>query len=489
VPTEVILPQLGESVAEGVITRWLKQPGDMVALDEPLVEITTDKVNVELPAPTAGVLQEIRAQEGETVPVEQVIAVIAELGGDGAAAQAAPPAEKARESESALPPPAHLAEAPAPEAAEERREAATGPAGVNGAGVEAPEARRIYSPLVRRIAKEHGLDLDFLVSSGRLIGTGDAGRVTKQDILSYLSRTTGLEAAPTPAPPSGLREELKAGAVPAGPDVVPPTPPTVTPAPPPKPTLPSPFLGEGPGGRGAAPEPTETENEIVVPFTGIRKMIADHLVKSAFTAPHVTTVAQADVTKLVAFRSANKETWEKEYGVKLTYTPFFIKAACDALRAFPMVNATIQGDRIIAKKYVHMGVAVSLGEGGLIVPVIKDAHNKDLVTLARELDDLARRARDGKLTPADVQGGTFSITNPGVFGAILSTPIINAPQSAILGVEAIQKMPVVREDDSIVIRSMMYLCLSYDHRVIDGETAIRFLQHIRQTLEQFKFFR
>ncbi|HXG24136.1 MAG TPA: dihydrolipoamide acetyltransferase family protein [Chthonomonadales bacterium] len=446
-PVEVILPQLGESVAEGVITRWLKKPGDMVAQDEPLVEISTDKVNVELPAPVSGVLQELKAAEGQTVPVEEVIAIIA-------------PAEEVG-----------MAEAPSPEPAAETPMARSAPQ------AEATEAtaRRHYSPLVRRIAEEHGIDLDSLVSTGQLVGTGENRRITKQDLLNYIARVTG-QPAQAPAPGDGA----KTPPTPAAPDVVPATPPTITPTPPARPVAPP---------MAAAPEPSESAEEIIVPFTGMRKMIADHLSKSAFTAVHVTTVAQADVTKLVAFRAANKEVWEKEHGVRLTYTPFFIKAACDALLAFPMVNSTIEGERIIAKKYVHMGVAVSLGEGGLIVPVIKDAHKKDVITLAREVEELARKAREGRLLPSDVQGGTFSITNPGVFGAILSTPIIHAPQSAILGVEAIQKMPVVREDDSIAIRSMMYLCLSYDHRVIDGETAIRFLQHIRRTLEEFQFFR
>jgi pyruvate/2-oxoglutarate dehydrogenase complex dihydrolipoamide acyltransferase (E2) component len=479
-PTEVILPQLGESVAEGVITHWLKQPGDRVEADEPLVEITTDKVNVELPAPVAGIVQELRAREGETVPVEQVIAVIGETEAasapaheaaeeSGAEAKAAAPAEKPAEETAEAAKPAETALAPSPvKAAKGEEEGGNGAAGR-------------YSPLVRRIARENSLNLDFLVATGQVTGSGEGGRVTKNDILAYLSRTAGQPGA---APPSAeAREtgvETARHAPVTGPDVVPATPPTVTPAPKAAPT-PAPVA--------AAPEPSETPDEIVVPFTGIRKMIADHLVRAAFTAPHVTTVALADVTKLVAFRAANRESWEKDYGVKLTYTPFFVKATCDALLAFPMINATIQGDSIVARKYVHLGVAVSLGEGGLIVPVIKNAHQKDLVALAREIDDLAKRARAGQLAPADVQGGTFTLTNPGVFGAILSTPIINAPQSAILGVEAIQKMPVVREDDSLAIRSMMYLCLSYDHRVIDGETAIRFLQHLRQTLEEFRFFR
>jgi 2-oxoglutarate dehydrogenase complex dihydrolipoamide succinyltransferase (E2) component len=437
VPTDVILPQLGESVAEGKITRWIKHPGDAVAIDEPLVEISTDKVNVELPSPVSGVVLELLAKEGDTVPVEQVIATIAEA-----------------EGASAAPAPAGAATEPEPERAD-------GEPGPTEPAAGAP-ARRSYSGLVRRMAREHSLDLDFLVSSGQLTGSGENGRVTKQDVLDYLGRVTGQRPAVSEPRP-------------AAPQAVPATPPAFRPAP----------------GASAAPSASlsETEDELVVPFTGMRRAIADHLVKSAFTAPHVTTVAQADVTALVAFRTANRETWEKEHGVKLTYTPFFVKAAAEALLAYPMVNSTIVGETIVAKKYVHMGVAVGLGEGGLIVPVIRNAHRKDLLSIARELDAVARKAREGRLEPADVQGGTFSITNPGVYGAILSTPIINYPQSAILGVEAIQKMPVVRDDDSIAIRSMMYLCLSYDHRVVDGETAIKFLQHIRRTLEEFAFFK
>jgi 2-oxoglutarate dehydrogenase E2 component (dihydrolipoamide succinyltransferase) len=429
-------------------------------MDEPLVEITTDKVNVELPSPAAGVVQELLAQEGETVPVEKVIALIAEAVESAASNGEAAPSQAGRETPETLEADSSLA-APAssPESA-------------------AGEGRRvIFSPLVRRMAKEYNLDLESLTAAGLLRGSGENGRISKQDILDFVARRTA-EPTPTVAPPTVAPASLTA------PEVVPVTPPTVHAAPKPAAAPADATLAAPP-----AMEQAETDSEIVVPFSGIRKMIADHLSRSAFTAPHVTTVAEADVTRLVAFRNANRESWEKEYGVRLTYTPFFVKAACDALLAFPMVNSTIQGDKIIAKKYVHMGVAVSLGEGGLIVPVIKDAHKKDLITLAREIEALAGKAREGKLAPTDVQGGTFSITNPGVFGAIISTPIINAPQSAILGVEAIQKRPVVRDDDSIAIRSMMYLCLSYDHRVVDGETAIRFLQHIRRTLEDFTFFR
>ncbi|MCC6728188.1 MAG: 2-oxo acid dehydrogenase subunit E2 [Chthonomonadales bacterium] len=461
-PTDVILPQLGESVAEGQITRWLKQPGDKVAQEEPLVEISTDKVNVELPAPAAGVVRELRAKEGDTVPVETVIAVIDTADAD----QAAPP--------DAAAPPEVAADGPITAEAPPRPPE---PEAGNGARAVPSEERRHYTPLVRRMAREHGLDLDFLVSSGQLQGTGENGRVTKSDLVSYVSHVTGVLAAPSPAvPPPTVPAPAEAEPTPVARGRVPATPPTVTPS-------------VGPAQESAAAGEPGRADEIVVPFTGMRRMIADHLSRSAFTAPHVTTIAQADVTRLVAFRAANKETWQKEYGLRLTYTPFFVKATADALLAFPMVNATIQGETIVARKYVHMGVAVSLGEGGLIVPVVRNAHLKDLVAVAREVEELAARARGGKLAPADVQGGTFTITNPGVFGAILSTPIINAPQSAILGVEAIQKMPVVREDDTIAIRSMMYLCLSYDHRVIDGETAIRFLQHLRHTLEDFRFFR
>lgn len=440
--TEVVLPQLGESVAEGVITRWLKQPGEAIARDEPLVEITTDKVNVELPSPVDGVVTELRASEGDTVPVEQVIAVIAESAGEQVVAQAAPLTAPA--ARPAAPPSMPIA-----------------PAGFTPPPPKL--APRVYSPLVRRIAQEHRLDLDHLVNTGQVIGTGENGRVTKRDLLAVLSCVTQPEA-----PERNIAAE----------------PITLTPTSP----LPHPELVPAASQQGPAPSPAEPgADEIVIPFTGMRKMIADHLVHSAFTAPHVTTVAQADVTRMVTYRAANREAWEHEYHLRLTYTPFFVKATADALLAFPVVNSTIQGDRILARKYVNMGVAVSLGSGGLIVPVIKNAHTKDVFEIASELEELARKARENSLLPQDVQGGTFTITNPGVFGAILSTPIIVQPQSAILGVEAIQKLVVARDDDSIAVRSMMNLCLSYDHRVIDGETAIRFLQHIRHTLEEFRF--
>jgi len=454
VPTEVILPQLGESVAEGVITRWLKKPGDTVQAEEPLVEVTTDKVNVELPSPVTGVVQELRAAEGETVPVEKVIAIIAEQAG------AAAPAARS------------TAEGPA---------APTAPA---PSGRKVKLAPRNYSPLVRKIAESRGLDLDFLVNTGQVIGTGEGGRVTKADLLAVIEcLDEPSAAAPVTAPATPVAAQpAPAAPVPPAPEAPAPSP-REEPAPPP---IAAPPVA--PSGTAEA-APAADEEDLIVPFTGMRKAIADHLVKSAFTAPHVTTVAEADVTRMVAYRAANKDTWEREYKLRLTYTPFFVKATADALLAYPMVNAQIQGDRIVAKRVVHMGVAVSLGTGGLIVPVIKNAHRKDVLAIAAELEDLARKARDNRLTPADVQGGTFTITNPGVFGAILSTPIIHTPQSAILGVEAIRKMAVVRDDDSIAIRSMMYLCLSYDHRVIDGETAIKFLQHLRRSLEEFRFLR
>ena len=448
-PTDVVLPQLGESVAEGVITRWLKHLGDTVAMDEPLVEIATDKVNVELPSPAAGIIKELRAEEGETVPVETVIAVIASAD-EGGPTTDSRAANAARTAEAAIP-------GPAPERSAEdeipgrKKSLETDSTVTRNMPVKPHQTghvngeKRHYSPLVRRIAEENRLDLDRLVDQGEIRGSGDGDRITKQDVLTFL-------AQPVPS-----RQELPS-------TIQPSNPPTAA--------------------------KTHTEDDIIVmPLTGMRKLIADHVTHSAFTAPHVTTVAQADVTKLVAFRTSNKELWEKEEGLKLTYTPFFIKAASDALLAFPMVNSSIEGENIIARKFVNMGVAVSLGEGGLIVPVIRHAHSKDLFTIARELEDLAGRARKGQLQPDEIRGGTFTITNPGVFGAIISTPIINSPQSAILGVEAIQKMPVVRDDDSIAIRSMMYLCLSYDHRVIDGETAIKFLQHMRGTLEEFRFFK
>ena len=407
--TEVIMPALGESIAEGVIVKWLKREGDSVREDEPLVEVETDKAVVEIPSPASGIVAKLLAQEGQPVEVEQPIAVIA-AEGEELPGEAEPEAPE-------QPPVEAVAEAE-------------------------PPRRRVYSPLVQKLAAEHDVDLS------RVQGTGIDGRVRKRDVLAYVEQQRRRAAAAPPAAPA--------------------------PALPPPPTP-----GE---------ELVEAEaDEEVVPLTGMRRAIAEHMIRSKQTSAHVTTVALVDMTRIVQWRERNKADFERREGARLTYMPFIIRATVDAIAEFPVLNSTMEEDTVIIKKYVNMGLAVAAPEG-LMVPVIRRADRKSIPELARSLADVVAGARDGKLKLDQVQGGTFSITNPGVYGAILSTPIINQPQAAILGVEAIRKMPVVI-NDAIAIRSMMYLCLSYDHRIVDGATAVQFLQTVRHNLENFEFLR
>jgi len=435
----VIMPELGESIVEGTIVRWLKQEGDSVQEDEPIVEIMTDKVNTELPAPASGILQQILAAEGATVTVGQELALIA------SASEAATPAEPAAPTPTTAPPPVEAVgfyggEEPAPVAAP----APATPPRADGQSRSA-SGQPFISPVVSKIAREHGISHEELLT---IPGTGTGGRVTRKDIEAYIAQRKATPAPkPAPAPQ-----------------------PVAAPAPPP-----------------VAPR----EGEEVIPLVGMRKVIAEHLTKSYQTAVHVTTVIQVDVSKLVEFRERNKESFQQQHGVRLTYTPFFVKACTDALLEFPMLNATLQDDQIIVRHYVHLGVAVALGEQGeegLIVPVIRDAHKKSLIDIARDLEDIATRARNKTIGVAEVQGATFTLTNPGSYGALIGTPIINYPQTAILGTYAIVKQPIVI-DDMIAIRPMMNLCLSYDHRLIDGMYAGRFLQRVKRAIESFEFFK
>jgi pyruvate dehydrogenase E2 component (dihydrolipoamide acetyltransferase) len=435
----VIMPELGESIVEGTIVRWLKHEGESVQEDEPIVEIMTDKVNTELPAPASGILQQILAAEGATVTVGQELALIA------SASEAATPAEPAAPTPTTAPPPVEAVgfyggEEPAPVAAP----APATPPRADGQSRSA-SGQPFISPVVSKIAREHGISHEELLT---IPGTGTGGRVTRKDIEAYIAQRKATPAPkPAPAPQ-----------------------PVAAPAPPP-----------------VAPR----EGEEVIPLVGMRKVIAEHLTKSYQTAVHVTTVIQVDVSKLVEFRERNKESFQQQHGVRLTYTPFFVKACTDALLEFPMLNATLQDDQIIVRHYVHLGVAVALGEQGeegLIVPVIRDAHKKSLVDIARELEDIAKRARSKSISVAEVQGATFTLTNPGSYGALIGTPIINYPQTAILGTYAIVKQPIVI-DDMIAIRPMMNLCLSYDHRLIDGMYAGRFLQRVKRAIESFEFFK
>src|SRR5437868_492424 len=413
-PTNVVMPQMGESIAEGTIVRWIKKVGDAVDRDEPLFEISTDKVDAEIPSPGAGVLREIRVKEGETVPVNSVVAII---GASGEAADAAP---------SGLPEAAvGQPESAAPAAAASRQAQPPDPAPASAAEPPADDHPQRTSPLVRRIAREHNVDIT------QIRGTGVSGRVTKADILGYIE--SGRAAAP-PGPPS------------------------------------------------AVPAYRPGENVSVVPMSVMRKKIAEHMVLSAHTSPHVYSVYEVNFARVAALRDRYKAQYEAA-GAKLTFTAFIAKVAIDALRQFPIVNASVDGDNIIYKKDINLGIAVAL-DNGLIVPVIRAADEKNLLGLSRAVNDLAVRARAKKLVPDEVQGGTFTITNPGIFGALYGLPLINQPQVAILGVGAIEKRPIVI-DDAIAIRPMCHLTLGYDHRLVDGADGGRFLQFLKERLEQF----
>jgi 2-oxoglutarate dehydrogenase E2 component (dihydrolipoamide succinyltransferase) len=429
---DVMMPQMGESIAEGTINRWIKQVGETVQRDEPLFEISTDKVDAEIPSPSAGVLVEVKHQEGETVAVNDVVAVI-----ETEAGAAAPEPPKAEAEAAAAP-----AE-PAPGPRPVPSPAPAAPAAVSeGGDVE----RRFLSPVVRRIAAEHGIDAQTVP------GTGAGGRVTKKDILAFIEAGGAAAAAPAPA---------AIAAVPAAVTAPAPSAPTQPDAPAFKP--------------GARVERVQ--------MTQMRKIIAEHMVESRRTSAHVQSVFEIDVTRIVRLRTQYKKIYEERHGTKLTFTPFFIKAVCDGLRAWPVVNSSVEGDAIVYKKDLNIGVAVAL-DWGLIVPVVRNADELSMAGLCKRVNDLAERARAKKLNPDEVQGGTFTITNPGIFGGLFGLPIINQPQVAIMGVGGIKKRPVVI-DDAIAIRSMMYLSMSYDHRVVDGAVADQFLAHVQQVLEGF----
>jgi len=393
-PINVVVPQLGESVIEGTVSKWLKQEGESIQRDEPLLEIMTDKITMEIPSPGGGVLEKILAPEGTVVPVGKEIGIIS---GEGAGT--APELKAERE----------IVQAPPP----------TAP-GFKGGVEESEEGPHRTSPVVRRLAREYGVELS------RIRGTGLGGRVTRKDLLAFLAK---------------------------------------------KPAAPAPV-------RVTAPSPGGEE---VIPLTGVRKLIAEHMVKSRHTAAHTLTIDEVDMTRLVSLRQSNKDAVKEKYGVKLTYMPFLIKATVWALKEHPWVNASIVEDQIVVKRYYHIGMAVAR-DLGLIVPVIHDADQKTLLEIAKEVEDLAERARQDKLTLSEIQGGTFTITNAGGYGAILSAPVINWPEVAILGVHQIQERPVVVNHE-VAVRWMMYLSLSFDHRLVDGSLAVSFLQRLKQYLE------
>jgi pyruvate dehydrogenase E2 component (dihydrolipoamide acetyltransferase) len=470
---DIVMPQMGESIFEGTITKWLKKPGDKVERDEPLFEISTDKVDAEIPSPSAGVLKEIKVGEGKTVPIQTVVGVI-DAAGDGAAAakSAAPaqaPAPKAAEPARA-PAPAPTARPQIVPPAQPARPAAPALAAASrpapAAAPSRPAGERIHSsPLVRRMAKEHGIDL------ASIPGTGAGGRISKQDIEAYLAGG---------AQPATQIEAAEPGVAEFAP---PPPAPQRAAAPPPPPPATS-------GGQthvafeSAVPrEKMYFGNYEVQPMSLMRQRIAEHMIASKHVSPHVYSVDEIDMTKVASLRAKSKDEFEKRYETKLTFMPFFVKAAVAGLRAFPTMNASLDGTNVILHKEINIGIAVAL-DWGLIVPVIKNADEKNILGIQRNLNDLAERARTKKLKPEEVQEGTFSITNPGVFGGLFGLPVISQPNVGILGLGAIEKRPVVI-NDSIAIRSMCYVTLSYDHRVVDGAIAHQFLHKVKETLENW----
>jgi len=459
-PVDVVMPQMGESIFEGTITKWLKKPGDKVERDEPLFEISTDKVDAEIPSPSAGVLKEIKVPEGQTVPIQTIVAVI---DGAGSAAASAPAPTPAATAPAAKPAPA--APAPAPVAGKPVAPLPAPAAVPSAPAVPAATTERIHSsPLVRRMAKEHGVDLSTIE------GSGAGGRITKQDIETVIAASSGAAPAGAPAEvsPAGARPPI-------------PTPPAAVAQPGAAAAHGSQFI---PALQVGVPrERIYFGNYEVHPLSVMRQKIAEHMVASKHVSPHVYSVDEIDMSKVAALRAKSKEEFEKRYETKLTFMPFFVKAAVAGLRAYPIVNSSLDGTNVVSHKEINIGIAVAL-DWGLIVPVVKNADEKNLLGIQRNLNDLAERARSKKLKPEEVQEGTFSITNPGVFGGLFGLPVISQPNVGILGLGAIEKRPVVVED-AIAIRSMCYVTLSYDHRVVDGAIAHQFLHKVKETLENW----
>jgi pyruvate dehydrogenase E2 component (dihydrolipoamide acetyltransferase) len=490
---DVVMPQMGVSVSEGTITKWLKQEGETIAADEPLLEISTDKVDTEVPSPGEGIVQQIFVQEGQTVDVGTKLAVIAPAGAEAPAEAPAAPEPEAEQAPPAPeptpeppPPPAPppepppAAEAPAPAPPPPQPPAAP-PEPAPAPDTDGAGEKTFVSPVVARIASEHGVDVSQVSGSGR------GGRVTKKDIMAFVESGQPA-AAPTPAAEPAPAPPAEAPAAP------PPAPEAPTPPPPPLPApAPEPAAAPAPPPPAPAPQPepvATSAGEEIQPMNAMRRGIAEHMRRSLDTSAHVTTVFEIDLSKVVALRKRLKPEYEQSYGVNPTYLAFISRATIEAIKNWPWVNAEIRGEQIVIKHYINLGIAVALEGGhGLIVPVIKNAEGLNLLGLARAIADVADRARNKKLTPDDVQGGTFTITNPGGWGAIIGTPIISQPQVAILDVEALVKRPVVVQDESgqdvIAIRPMMNLCLSYDHRLVDGAYAAQFMKELRENLETF----
>ena len=450
---EVTLPQLGETVTEGTITRWFKKIGDTVAADEPLFEVSTDKVDTEVPSPVAGVLTEIRVPEGETVPVGAVIAVV---GAAGSAPAPAPAPAAPAPAPAPAPTPTPAPAAPAPVAATPAPAPAPAPAPVAPAPTAASTVssdNRLLSPVVRRLVNEHGIDVD------QLTGTGPGGRITREDVLDHIDRHAGSTAAATPAP-------------------APATPVTAAPVAA-SPAVPSP--------RAAAPVVRAGERDEVISLSKIRKATGAHMVMSKGVSPHAFSVVEVDYANVDAARSRAKGEFKAQEGFGLTYLPFIARAVIDAFADFPNMNASISGDDLIVHRYVDLGVAVDLDYQGLLVPVVRSAEGKRLRAIAREINDLANRARSRKLGPDEISGGTFTISNNGSAGSVLTMAIINQPQVAILSTDAIVRKPVVvshaNGDESIAIHPVGHLAMSWDHRAFDGAYAAGFLVRVKEILE------
>ena len=444
---EMVMPKLGESIAEATVIQWLKKPGDEVAVDEVVLEISTDKVDSEIPSPNSGYLSKILVQDGETVEVGTVIAELvtekSELGGDGA--EPGDSSDDEKSSDSVVETKAVSSEEPV-EAAPEI------------AGSEERKSDRFYSPLVRSIARKEGVAIEDL---DNVEGTGAGGRVTKNDLLAFIDSLRDEPVVEVEAAP--VESEARVAEVTEAEPVI---------------EEPAQKKEEKPLAVAAS-----SADDEVIPMDRMRKAIADHMVRSIKTSPHVFIISKVDMKNIVEFRSSVKKSFFKKENFNLTFTPFIVRAIARALKEFPYLNASVDGDNIILKKSINVGVAVAL-EKGLIVPVVRNADKLDLLSTAREVNELSTKARDKKLLPDDVQGGTFSVTNMGVFGSMAGFPIINQPQVAILGVGTIEKQPVV-VNDAITIRPIMYLTIGFDHRVVDGADGAKFLERVASILSDF----
>ncbi len=439
---DLVMPKMGESIMEATVLKWHKAVGDAVMMDETVLEIATDKVDSEVPSTAAGTITEILFKENDVVPVGTVIVRI-NTSGDSAASAPAPAA------------------APTPQPAPAPQPITTPAQPIAAPTVSTGDGNKFYSPLVLNIAGKEGIGMAELE---RIPGTGNEGRVTKKDILQYVANRASGAAAPAPAAPVAatpaipVQSAVVAASVPAAP--------------------------------AEAPKPVATygNNVEVVEMDRMRKLIADHMVRSKATSPHVTSFTECDVTNIVNWRNKVKNSFEKKYGEKITFTPIFIEAIVNCIRKYPMINSSVDGDKIIVKKDINIGMAAALPSGNLIVPVIKNADTKNLLGLTKDVNGLANAARGNKLKADDTQGGTFTLTNVGTFGSLMGTPIINQPQVAILAVGSIKKRPMVLETeagDVIAIRHMMYLSLSYDHRIVDGSLGASFLTAVANELEAF----